>query len=203
MKFKKLVGAAFMLSTALSAGAAEGFYAGVGVGALGADFGISIPGTEEIVVGQTQTVGNLDFGYVIPLKSKWSIGVGASIDMNDVYAGTIADYKFTGKEHMSVYVQPFYSFGEGVSVYGKFGYHTIKGGVGGTEVLLGTVNVFKDFDGFGYGIGLKNMITKNLYLQTEANWVVFNTKTASQDTLAGTELKVKATSGVVTIGYQF
>lgn len=197
MNFKKIAIIAAIAATTSTAFAGEGFYAGVGVSAVGSNF-TRTEGELALRTGETSTVGIIDLGYATQVNKDWGIGFGMTYDMNKTKAGGIKDadqdINFSAKNHYSVYVQPTFNLNSNTAVFGKIGYHAIKGEVTDADGNSDSLN----FHGMGYGFGVKTMATKNIYVQTEVMWVNYKSKTDALDTN-----KVKTTSGLVTVGYQF
>lgn len=194
-----------LAGTCSLANASDGFYVGAGLGAVGANTKIS-DSTGNGTWGQTSSVGVIDAGYTAQINQTWGVGVGATLDTNKTRFGESSFFKpndpnnqdiaFRGKDHYSVYVQPFLNLTPGTTVFAKLGYHAMK------RDEIDSANADKSFsqrlNGIGYGVGVKTMMTKNTYLQAEAMWVDYRSKTMSPD-----DYKTKSTAGIVTFGYQF
>ena len=197
MIFKKIAISVAIAASTSAAMAGEGFYAGVGISAVGSSFN-RIEGALNLNAGATNTVGVVDVGYISQFNNDWGIGYGATLDMSKTKAGSIMDadqhIKFSAKNHNSVYVQPTFNLNSSTAVFGKIGYHKIRAEV----VDLDGNNDSLALNGVGYGFGMKTMATKNIYLQAEVMWVDYKAKTDTLDTN-----KLKPTSGLVSIGYQF
>lgn len=82
------------------------------------------------------------------------------------------------------------------------------------------VSTSMNLSGVGYGLGVKTYISKNVFLQAEANTVSYHSKdltsafspllvapqariSAQAETSAGLSAKVKTTTGIVSIGMNF
>lgn len=177
-----------------------GFYAGLGFGAAGAKFS-STSFRSNVESGQNNTVGIIDVGYVAPINQDFGIGLGATLDTNETKSGegNPGNSRIRIKDHYAVYVQPFLNVTPSTAVFGKLGYHAMRG-----EVSDDTFARSNKYHGTGYGLGVRTMVNKNVYVQAEATWVDY----ASQ-TFFGTESKInfdyefKSAGGVVTVGYQF
>lgn len=198
MNFKKIAIIAVCAAGTSVAFAGEGFYAGVGIGAVGASFN-RVEDPLNLQAGETNTVGVIDVGYATQLSKDWGIGFGITFDMNKTKAGSIKDgdqdITMSAKNHYSIYVQPSYNLNSNTAVFGKVGYHSIRAEV----VDLGDGNNdSQTLNGMGYGFGVKTMATKNVYVQAEVMWVDYKAKTDGLDTN-----KLKTTSGLVSVGYQF
>lgn len=192
-------------STGVLADGFNGFYAGVGVGAVGADTKLNL-GPFSATVGETTTVGVLDVGYSLPINStKFGVALGATYDLNETKSGELEinfrrhglKGELQGKDHYSVYVQPFYMLTQDSAVFAKIGYHSMKG-----ELLL---NGYGDqssesmnLNGVGVGLGARVFATKNIFIQAEAGWVDYGSKTKGE-----VDVKVRSTNGTISVGYSF
>jgi opacity protein-like surface antigen len=206
MNFRTIAFIASIAAASSVAMAGEGFYASLGIGAVGANYhrteaATANDGALDLNVGQTNSIGVVDLGYAIALNKDWSLGLGLAFDLGKTKAGSLIDagppslsIKFSGKNHYSLYVQPSYNLNDSTAVFGKVGYHTIKGEV----IDIDGNNDSSKIHGLGYGLGLKTMVTKNVYIQTEVMWVNYKDEVGAADTN-----KLKTTSGLVSVGYQF
>lgn len=188
-------------STGVLADGFNGFYAGVGVGAVGADTKLNL-GPFSATVGETTTVGVLDVGYSLPINStKFGVALGATYDLNETKSGELEIYglkgELQGKDHYSVYVQPFYMLTQDSAVFAKIGYHSMKG-----ELLLNGCgdqsSESMNLNGVGVGLGARVFATKNIFIQAEAGWVDYGSKTKGE-----VDVKVRSTNGTISVGYSF
>lgn len=184
-------------STGVLADGFNGFYAGVGVGAVGADTKLNL-GPFSATVGETTTVGVLDVGYSLPINStKFGVALGATYDLNETKSGELEiprlKGELQGKDHYSVYVQPFYMLTQDSAVFAKIGYHSMKG-----ELLLNEYGESMNLNGVGVGLGARVFATKNIFIQAEAGWVDYGSKTKGE-----VDVKVRSTNGTISVGYSF
>ncbi len=180
----------------------------------GADTDISLK--INSTTGKRSAVGIIDLAYTQQFDAQWGIGLGVTYDLNKTKFGETAlaldmsivgesimaleDHaKFEGKNHYSVYLQPFYAITPTTAFFAKIGYHSIKGSMT-TAVFKRTTTVAKKMNGVGYGLGLRTLITDNLYAQVEANLVDYSKKTFEN---SDTSTRFKSTAGLVSIGYKF
>jgi opacity protein-like surface antigen len=189
--FVKVIVATAIAAACTASFAADGFYAGLGVGAVGGELKLSKNGAST--VGKTSTVGLIEGGYAFSLDKDWGVALGATYDFNNTkFTGDLGIHA-EGKNHYSLYAQPYWKLSPATSVFAKLGYHSMKTDVSGN---LGSAS--KALAGFGWGFGLRTDATKNIYLQAEASWVDYESKTQS-----GIDMKPKTTAGILSIGYQF
>lgn len=185
-------------SAVATADSFAGLSAGVGLGAVGADSKLSV-GPFSLTAGETNTIGLVDVSYALQLRNgQWGVGVGGTYDFNKIKSGKLelgeTNFALEGKNHYSVYVQPFFKLNPAAAVFAKVGYHSMKG-----ELLVNGDSVESvNLNGFGYGLGSKIYATKNLYVQAEAGWVEYSSKTKGE-----VDVKVKGANGVVSVGYNF
>ncbi len=190
----------------------EGFSAGFGVSSVGANTKITGQDSGNFIdMGKTSVVPSVDFSYAYVLDSKWLMGVGLSYDLSKTKSGgaQLADgvdtetIKFEGKNHYSIYLQPTYALSNTTAIFGKIGYHSLKG----TETYSHTTDdgysVSSRFKGIGYGVGIKTFIDKNVYIQAEAQLIDFKSKTVSYEDASSVVYKTKSTVGTVSVGYRF
>ena len=152
----------------------------------------------------------LDLGYSIPINNNFLIGIGITHALNDTDAGKFLDVlKFKAKDHQSIYIQPTYAFNDNFAGFVKLSHHRLKGTVSLTEdvTLPGENTIEADtisekFKGTGYGFGLKGIVSKNIYLQAEVNYIDYKSKGGGsvEDTV---NFNPETVSGVISIGYKF
>jgi opacity protein-like surface antigen len=202
MNFKKIALVAAIVASSSAAMAGEGFYAAVGAGAVGTSVDRTEFGAADMNLGQTNTVGVIDAGYAMKMGSNWDLGFGASYDMGTINAGHYTDTSVspntgltvTAKNHYSVYVQPSFNLSATTAVFGKIGFNSIAAEV----VDADGKNDSLSFQGLGYGFGVKTMASKNVYVQAEVLWVDYKAISDAVDSN-----KLKTTTGLFSIGYQF
>jgi opacity protein-like surface antigen len=138
-------------------------------------------------------------------------------NVNDV--GEILNLNYSFKNHNSLYIAPTYLISDKTAVFGKVGYHQIKGElnykanytltdpdytVNENSEFLSDVNdtASKNFKGWGYGVGLTTMISNNLFLQVEGEYVNYKGHTVS---IGDTSYKFKPESlnASISVGYKF
>lgn len=79
------------------------------------------------------------------------------------------------------------------AIYGKLAYIATKG-----AITASGVEDSDDFNGTGYGVGIRTMIDKNMYFQVEFMNATFNSKT-----IGSIAIQPGGTIGTVGIGYRF
>jgi hypothetical protein len=150
-------------------------------------------------------VFQVDAAYHTAVNDKWLVGIGLTFDLNDTDAGTRSQYygpvKATMKQHGSVYVQPTYVLDASSAVFAKVGYHSIKVETTGNQFNW-TDDKFST-QGFGYGIGYKRFISKNVYVQAEIQVVDYGSQSDANNSGVSWKYQQKTTAGILTLGYKF
>lgn len=135
-------------------------------------------------------------------------------NLDDVREVINLNYSF--KNHNSLYIAPTYLISDKTAFFGKVGYHQIKGqlnykadytlGESDTEANneLSNVNdtASKNFKGWGYGLGLTTMISNNLFLQVEGEYVNYKSHTVSIDDTSY-KFKPESLNASISVGYKF
>jgi outer membrane immunogenic protein len=146
-------------------------------------------------------MGTLAYG--LPVSNDMVIGLGLTYDLNETKAGRILingviDARLKMKNHWSVYAQPTYLVSQNTGIFAKVGYHDTKGEI---EEVLGGVNESRKVNGWGFGVGVKTFVSKNLYVQAEVQKVSFKKKTL--DAATNATFKGDTTAGILRVGYKF
>jgi opacity protein-like surface antigen len=148
--------------------------------------------------------------------------------LNDIR--NVESYNINYKDHSAIYVMPTYLVNNSTGIFAKVGYHQQKGSLNyknvqtfdnevfATGVYAGTPDVAvetyytedtytangsKNFKGWGYGLGLKTLLTNNLFLQVEAEYIDYKSQsvTGTDDTVY--KFKPESLAGTISIGYKF
>jgi len=158
-----------------------------------------------------------------------TIGEDATYILHDIR--NVETYNITYKNHNSLYVMPTYLVNNSTGVFAKVGYHQQKGslnykniqtfsntntivdagegeGVDGAPSIYYTEDTFtasgsKNFKGWGYGLGLKTLLTNNLFLQVEAEYIDYKSQSVTGTDDIVYKFKPESLSGTISIGYKF
>jgi outer membrane immunogenic protein len=162
---------------------------------FGVAFGVNITNSDSTVSGLTPPTitasdGNADvqLQYSHAFGDKFVLGLGASAGVTDYKIAANAKMKDT----TSFFITPGYAVSDTLLVYGKISAITGKfsvdlPGIGST-----------DMSGTGYGVGVKNMLNKNLFVHGEVVANQYDDKTTPLSTF-----KHEATFVSFGVGYQF
>ncbi len=196
--------------------------------------------------GDHNTIPFIDVAYTFPASKDWLFKVGARYDFSKTKSGyaksdvtaavdevvidssgpttnengtvnEVIDLSYSFKNHNSLYLAPMYLVTDKTALFGKIGYHQIKGNLdykvnydfesdtdADANVDLSNVNdsASKRFKGWGYGIGLTTMLSNNLFVQVEGEYINYKSETATVDDISY-KFKPENLSALVSIGYKF
>jgi opacity protein-like surface antigen len=169
----------------------NGLSAGVG-------FNVAESTSDLVAGGTTRTYTDTDnnFGlqvqYNVPMKDAFLLGIGANMGFGDLKAGKFTQGQAKIKETYALYIAPSYAIDNTWLVYGKLAYLNAN-----AENALGHKITFDN--GWGYGVGMQAMFTKNWFGQAELMINQYNDKSF------GTTETDKLKNGVysLTAGYKF
>lgn len=174
------------------ANAFDGFSAGLKVSSVGASTTLSAPGASTNL-GQQSVVPTVELGYTYGVSKEIALGLTATYDLADTKSGTADSLNFKGTEHYSINFKPGYVFNNTTMVYAILGYNSMTGKVSDAGYSAST-----NFNGFGAGLGIQALVTKNVYIQAEAQQITYSGVTKS-----GVTFTPSATVGTVGLGYKF
>jgi|APGre2960657505_1045072.scaffolds.fasta_scaffold32533_2 hypothetical protein len=199
----------------------EGVNIALGVSAIGAEVsgnsksGQNQTNTNSGSIGKIAEIANLDLGYTFSLSNNGAISIGGTYTPGKAKIGngsfvastpgsTSSDQNVSAqfKDPYSIYVMPTYAISNNSAIFAKISYNHVDLDVtsSGTTTITSKPS---DLEGWGYGIGSKTMLDKNLYLQVEVN---INDYDAINGTLSnGNSFNAdpKTIAGTVSIGYKF
>jgi opacity protein-like surface antigen len=169
-----------------------------------------------------------DVSYNFPANNKFFIGIGATYDFNKTdignqevafgpeiedsdgnsLDGVIVNAKGRLKNHYSLYLQPAYLVNNTTALFAKIGYHHAKStysvdGTGNDYFAVTPESYKKSHSGTGYGIGLKTFLDNSIYIQAEAEYVDYKSKTLDFGDGVSASVKPETVSGRISIGYKF
>ncbi|MEI8118047.1 MAG: outer membrane beta-barrel protein [Methylophilaceae bacterium] len=162
----------------------------------------------------TNVIPKIDVSYLFQLDSKWLIGFGGTYDLlhakSDIYAlpasfayapGTT---QYTSKNHYSLYIEPTYAIDESTALFAKLSYESIHvDSLWVCHGLSGGINDHMKLNGIGYGLGAKKLLTPNVYVQAEVEYINYSDQNYADSTGTWGYHNNKSYSGVATVGYKF
>lgn len=80
------------------------------------------------------------------------------------------------KNHATIYIQPSYNLGNGLSLFGKVGYSHADLEISSINTATGSsMNKKDDLEGYLVGIGVQKNIDKTMFVRFEANYTDYDT----------------------------
>ncbi|SOC21294.1 outer membrane beta-barrel protein [Rhodobacter maris] len=193
----------------------DGFSLGLGLSLTGASTNIDSPALANLPInsvadlGQTSAVATIDMSYGFSVAPKFVLAVGASYDFGDTDLGTVADpvLRVRGDDHYSIYLQPTYELSDTTAVFGKLGYHAMKGTLDCAICEGGGASYSRDLHGVGVGAGVKTFLNERVYLQIEVQHIEYNAVNTSwmidQNPNVPVDFDASSNVGLITIGMTF
>ena len=182
----------------------------------------------DLSAGQINNfIYSADISYNFPSNNKFFVGIGVTYDLNktnigkqsltfgpdaeangDSLEGIVVNAKSKLKDHYSIYLQPSYLVNNTTALFAKIGYHEARstysiGGTGNDYFTVTPASYKKKHDGLGYGLGLKTFLDNNIFIQAEAEYVDYNSKTIDFGEGITASLKPETISGKISVGYKF
>ena len=177
-----------------------GFSVGVNLDLTGTNTESTIGALAINSVGQSSAGGSVQAAFGYAATDSVLLSVGATYSLSEIpalsLASTTGSAKLKLKDAYTVYLEPAYLLSEKTLAYAKIGY---EAGTMNAEAT-GIANSKKDISGLGIGLGLRTLLSKNLYFQAEARRVTYNSARFDNDT---TDFKGSMTVGSVGVGYKF
>lgn len=175
----------------------EGFSLGLNVNSATISNEFNAAGTSA-KFGETAQNASFQAEYGFPATGIFNIGLGITYALSELKAGSATlggvNYELKEKDAYSLFVEPGFTLSDTTMAYGKVAYLGMRGE---TRLSTGTTQR-DDFFGWGYGIGIRALMHKNLYLQAEILQNNYNERSAN-----GLTIKPSATMGSIGIGYKF
>jgi outer membrane immunogenic protein len=192
---KKILIAAAVTATLMSSQAFaqaknfEGFSVGLNI-----DWMKVKPTNSNIAVDEESSANlGLQGQYNFALSDQFVLGLGATYELTKPKAGTAPSTNVSSKATSvsSFYVAPGFAVNDTILIYGKVASLA-------ATVDYSDTSTTNSFSGLGYGIGVQNLLTKNLLIQAEVLSSKYDDKTVGGVTLGGT-----VTTLSVGVGYKF
>lgn len=103
--------------------------------------------------------------YLWPVNQQFLLGLGASYSPTSVNTGAVNGINFSSKNRTSVDLIPGYAITPSAMVYGKLS------ALSGTAAALNATGTEStaNLSGIGYGVGMRYLIDKNLFVQGDVS----------------------------------
>jgi opacity protein-like surface antigen len=144
----------------------------------------------------------------------WDDGLGGATPTSEDITETI-NLNYDYKDHYSIYIAPTYILNNTTAFFGKIGYHTQKGTLNYSEKYAGAVpdlaelgfedysaSRSKNFSGYGYGVGFKTLISNNLYLQLDVDYIDYDSENFTSGNVSY-KFKPESVNAALSLGYKF
>lgn len=160
--------------------------------------------------GKNNFSSAVDLGYGFQVDKNLIISIGGTYDFtkSEVKPFRLVDTVETTtvsselKDHYSIYIQPTYLVSDNTGIFAKLSYNFAKSS-GKITVDDVSVSNSKDLEGWGYGIGSRIFLDKNLFFQVEGSYVEYDTHKVIFDEDVTSSHKPKVLSALISIGYKF
>jgi opacity protein-like surface antigen len=174
---------------------------------LSGSIGIGYDRAKDTVsdVGGTESLKENNWVPVLDL----SYGINASKDFVFALGGTYSladskmdgpDYKGKLKDHYSIYLEPTYLLNDKTGVFLNLSYNNAKDTA---KADSDGITFSKDVSGYGYGVGIKNFIDKNLFVKAQVNYVKYDSENTTSSDDVATTISPKTTTALISVGYKF
>jgi opacity protein-like surface antigen len=185
--------------------------------------------TTSATLKKDNLIPGVDLNYGFATGNNLVIGLGATYDFSKTKSGKKSSNvifwdnnqnedatQTVGselKDHYSLYIQPTYVINKDSAMFAKIGRHFAKANFSlllepngsGIQSYSGSQNI----EGWGYGLGFKNFLSNNLFVQAEAGIVDYEKRNFFENhTYFGTptpraSIKPKTMNATISFGYKF
>ncbi len=225
MKNLKTLLATTILATSFSKAAIS---QNINVGISAAYGQMEAEGTETNVTAKAKKSGDANFPfasifaeYNVVIDKSWNMILGldyipisteiedtSKADTNLGAAGASTTgtkkAKLELENHATLYLQPTYSLGGGLSVFGKVGYsHADLQVTSSNTATSSTLNKKDDLEGYLIGFGVQKNIDKNTFVRFEANYTDYDTVTYTDTNSTKFTAEPELYSAKISIGKSF
>jgi opacity protein-like surface antigen len=182
--------------------------------------------TTSTTLKKDNLIPGVDINYGFAMGNNLVIGLGATYDFSKTKSGKKSSNVSFGnsfedatqtvgselKDHYSLYIQPTYVINKDSAMFAKIGRHFAKANLSlllepssNTQSYSGSQNI----EGWGYGLGFKNFLSNNLFVQAEAGIVDYEKRNFFENhTTFGTptpraSIKPETINATISFGYKF
>jgi opacity protein-like surface antigen len=153
-------------------------------------------------LGRQSVDGGVSLGYTFPISSRGLIGLGLNADIGqpkgfsfETSPGNSINAK--QKSRYGVAIEPGYLVAPGTVLYGKLSYNWMESEVYGSGGGAPVGSTTMSFHGFGAGVGMKTLLTKNTYVDIELQSIMYNSNNAG---VVGPSTSFRPSSTVASVG---
>jgi opacity protein-like surface antigen len=194
--FKKIVVVAgIIFSTSVFAQAEKFAGASIGINS-GFESNHMAINTNSINLGGHSSPFNLNGSYTFLISPTMTVATGLTYDLTDAKAATFSGGYAKLKNHYALNIEPGYALSENTLGYLKVAYHSAT-----SSTTLTSTTYTKSVTGWGYGLGAKHKLDKNLFINIEIQQVGYNAYTNTN--ISSGAITHTSTFGAIGLGYQF
>ena len=160
-------------------------------------------------------IPGVDFNYGFAIENNFVIGLGATYDLSKTKTGE-ATRSFVSiatpvtiitnnelKDHYSLYIQPTYVINKDSAMFAKLGKHFAKANYSWTDIFNGvSFSNSSNIEGWGYGLGFKNFLSNNLFVQGEVGIVNYE-KFIDRSRIESLSMKPETVNATISVGIKF
>ena len=187
--------------------------------------------TTSTTLKKDNLIPGVDINYGFAMGNNLVIGLGATYDFSKTKSGKKSSTVSFGpnpdedvtqtvgselKDHYSLYIQPTYVINKDSAMFAKIGRHFAKANLSlllepssHTQSYSGSQNI----EGWGYGLGFKNFLSNNLFVQAEAGIVDYEKRNFFENHTTGepptetptprASIKPETINATISFGYKF
>jgi len=150
-------------------------------------------------LGGHSTPFNINGSYTFLISPTMTVATGLTYDLTDTTATTFNGGNIKLKNHYALNIEPGYALSENTLGYLKVAYHSASSSIY-SSTYSATYN--KSVTGWGYGMGAKHKLDKNLFINIEIQQVGYDAYSPNSNISSGT-ITHTSTFGTIGLGYQF
>jgi len=179
--------------------------------------------TTSATLKKDNLIPGVDLNYGFATGNNLVIGLGATYDFSKTKSGKKSSNvifwdnnqnedatQTVGselKDHYSLYIQPTYVINKDSAMFAKLGKHFAKANYSWTHIFNGVSdgNSFSNssnIEGWGYGLGFKNFLSNNLFVQGEVGIVNYE-KFIDRSRIESLSMKPETVNVTISVGYKF
>ena len=195
--FKKIVIVAGIVFSASAFAQAEKF-AGASVG-INTGFESNQTGFSQVgsSYGAHSSPFNINGSYTFLLSPTMTVATGLTYDLTDATSASLSSVTAKLKNHYALNIEPGYALSENTLGYIKVAYHSAS-----SSLSQSGLTYSKTVTGWGYGMGAKHKLDKNLFINIEIQQVGYDAYQPNSNVSSGT-ITHTSTFGTIGLGYQF
>jgi opacity protein-like surface antigen len=159
-------------------------------------------------------IPGVDFNYGFAIENNFVIGLGATYDLSKTKTGEATrSFDSVGtpvtiitnnelKDHYSLYIQPTYVINKDSAMFAKLGKHFAKANYSWGASDGTSFSNSSNIEGWGYGLGFKNFLSNNLFVQGEVGIVNYE-KFIDRSGIESLSMKPETVNVTISVGYKF